>query len=481
MLFGSFGTEVIAPSLSLAHGAEMDGRSWCCFESDRLPIPGHQLQQQQVITSIDGIHDELIALRRPRWQSLTQVPADAWQRIVDFTTAFVPVPALAHQSLSLPLMRSAFRSKGALKTGGPDGWRKEDVLALPDSALQDVLGLFQGIEAGWQWPRQLTRGHVFCLQKARNRFDVANFRPVVLFSIWYRLWGVIRARHYLAEMETFACFPAFGFLRSRGCLDLIYVVQSAIEVALRTGDGLCGLLADLEKCFNLIPREPIVFLARWFGIDHGVITGWTSFLTLAHRAFMVRNHPSPPVFSDTGLPEGDSMSCLGMVLLNFSFHFYMAHFQPLNELSYVDNLEVLSHDPGGLAAGLVTLQSWVDMFRLRLDRQKSMTWAIRLQDRHALPQLGLPVVTSAKDLGASMCYSAKLLNKPLQDRIQGVAPFWRKLRHMRVSPWHKISAIKMALLPRALYASALTSLGEVWFTRLCGSTVLALTQFYASA
>lgn len=45
---------------------------------------------------------------------------------------------------------------------------------------------------------------------------------------------------------------------------------------------------------------------------------------------------------------------------------------------------------------------------------------------------------------------------------------------MRVSTWHKILAIKMALLPRALYASALTSLGDVWFTRLRSQIMKAL-------
>ena len=46
-----------------------------------------------------------------------------------------------------------------------------------------------------------------------------------------------------------------------------------------------------------------------------------------HRAFVIRHEPSDAVCSDNGLPEGDGLSCLGMVLLDFSFHFYMRHFQ----------------------------------------------------------------------------------------------------------------------------------------------------------
>lgn len=39
-------------------------------------------------------------------------------------------------------------------------------------------------------------------------------------SLWYRLWGVLTARHYLRQLEAFATFAAFGFLSGRGCTDV---------------------------------------------------------------------------------------------------------------------------------------------------------------------------------------------------------------------------------------------------------------------
>ena len=337
--------------------SDSPGRAWCQIESDLLPIPGHTLTQTIPVAVVPEIHSELLDFWKQRWQVFANIPEPDWTRIVEFVRAFVPRLTLRHSPLTVDIIRQASRS---LETGGPDGWRRLDVKALPDDILHDVVDLFSAIEGGIPWPDQLTRGRVFCLQKKPHLHDVGNFRPVVLFSLWARLWSNLRARHYLCQLERHACFAAFGFLPGRSCLDLTFNLQSTIESALRSGTALCGALFDIEKCFNNIPRKPILFLAEWFGLDLGVIRAWSSFLRQIHRAFLIHGVPSDSILSDTGLPEGDSMSCVGMLLLTFSYHFYMKHFRPtVTSMSYVDNLELLAVSTGELLASVVTLESWV--------------------------------------------------------------------------------------------------------------------------
>ena len=86
---------------------------------------------------------------------------------------------------------------------------------------------------------------------------------------------------------------------------------------------------------------------------------------------MIHNQPSNAVCSDNGLPEGDSLSCVEMVLLDFSFHFYVRFFHSgIDELSYVDNL-LIAPTTGDLLSGMATLGTWASMFRLRIDSNKS--------------------------------------------------------------------------------------------------------------
>ena len=115
---------------------------------------------------------------------------------------------------------------------------------------------------------------------------------------------------------------------------------------------------------------------------------------------------------------------------------------------------------------LATLETWADLFRLRIDSRKTQYWALKSQHRQLLLSFGLPVVECTSDLGATMQYSAKHLNRPFQQRILQPLPFWTKLRKLSLSPWFKLLAIKVALLPRALHASCSVFLGDSWFVKL---------------
>lgn len=246
--------ERISPVRSLDFGFVAANRTWCLSESDCIPVPGHTLRCAAVlVTDVPAIHATLLDFYRPRWQAMAGVPQDAWDRIVQFTQAFVPRGLIRAANFGLSDFCAAFRKGSALRTGGPDGWHKADILALPDCVFRDVINLYRHVEHECGWLQQLVGGHVFCLQKAKNVFESASYRPVVLFSIWYRLWSSMQSRHYFTQLERLANFPAFGFLTGRGCSDLTYAVQVPIAEALSQRRDLCGGLFDIEKRFNLYP------------------------------------------------------------------------------------------------------------------------------------------------------------------------------------------------------------------------------------
>lgn len=165
-------------------------RAWCLFESDRLPVPGLSLTQTTPIVAVSDIHRSLLNFWAKRWQALSAIPTDAWTRIFNFVRAFVPRFSLPCPAVTTADVRAVFRTGTGLRTGGPDGWRKDDVVNLPDSMLQDAVNLFVHVEKGGTWPLQLTRGHVTCLQKKLGSHVVANYRPVVVFFSLVPVVGV---------------------------------------------------------------------------------------------------------------------------------------------------------------------------------------------------------------------------------------------------------------------------------------------------
>lgn len=137
----TYGGERVSPQI-VSGLFPIANRVWCSFESDILPVPGQSLVQTVPIFQPDAIHAELCSLWIPRWQALAEVPDQAWTRITDFVQAFIPRSVLMPSVLSVDLIRGAFRQGRGLKTGGPDGWRREDLIHLPNAFLEDMLSLY---------------------------------------------------------------------------------------------------------------------------------------------------------------------------------------------------------------------------------------------------------------------------------------------------------------------------------------------------
>ena len=179
--------------------------------------------------------------------------------------------------------------------------------------------------------------------------------------------------------------------------------------------------------------------------------------------------------SDSGFPEGDSMSCLAMIVALFSFHRYFQVFEPtISAYSYVDNLELVSSEVMHLVRGHLTLQAWTEMMTLHLDPSKTLAWAAQAADRRLLQLAGFAITEGTKDLGASMCYGSRHRNRTLQQRILSTKVFFEKLRRSNVSTWHKLQILHVAFFPRALFGADAAILGHHWIAKLRTWTMRSL-------
>lgn len=72
------------------------------------------------------------------------------------------------------------------------------------------------------------------------------------------------------------------------------------------GEGaVAGIVADIEKAFNHLPREVVFQTAVIFGIPFTTLQAWASAMGSLERRFQIRDHLGPPVHSCTGFPEGE--------------------------------------------------------------------------------------------------------------------------------------------------------------------------------
>lgn len=222
-----------------------------------------------------------------------------------------------------------------------------------------------------------------------------------------------------------------------------------------------GFVADLVKAFNTLPRLPVLHTARLFGVEHSTVTGWAGALAGVRRRFAVRQSFSSGLDSDTGLPEGCGLSCLGMLILDELLRRWLKCLSPdIHGLTFVDNWEVYVKSEQWLLPAYQRLEQFVQMLDLQLDSKKTYFWSTSGVIRHRLRSAGRTVCLHARDLGAHVVYSKQLGNSTLTSRINGLDSFWDKLAGASGSFAQKVRVVLTAAWPRAFHASAAVIVGR---------------------
>ena len=417
-----------------------------------LSVPEPDLVQRQWLTSVVDIEAEFVSLWKPRWQKFSGCSLADWDRFLNFAEAFLHVRPPVIPSLTVEVWMAAARRYKPRAVKGSDGMARADLLHMHPQHVAMLVAFLQEVESGDRaWPEQLVEGFVCSLLKPGNKMGAEGYRPIVLFSLIYRTWSGIRARGLLQWLEGIMQHEACGFLPGHEAAELWYSLEAAVEVAVQGSEDLCGFSTDLVKCFNNIPRHPVFQLARRLGVPACILVPWQDFLDRVRRRFKIRDHVGEPILSTSGFAEGCPLSPAAMAFVDLMFHHYLAVFSfSVRSLSYVDNLAATAASVGSLAGGIASTQCFVDMLGLELDSSKTYVWAVTTKQRRELKALGLPVCSSARELGGIMSFGRSVRNKALVDRCHALAPIWRKLSRVKCSLRQKLS-----VLPARFWANAL--------------------------
>ena len=109
--------------------------------------------------------------------------------------------------------------------------------------------------------------------------------------------------------------------------------------------------------------------------------------------------------------------------------------------------------------GVLTMQTWTEMWKLELDEDKSYLWTTKATGRKEAKVLGWDVVQSAKDLGAQLLYGKSRNIQVQVQRFAGLETMWPKFKRCVAASWMKQRLLRQALWPKAFYGVAICTLG----------------------
>ena len=445
------------------------------LDSDILIMDGQTLACHTMVHEAEVIHDRLAQLWTSRWNKHQDTPPETWSVICQFARQHLPSGDFELPALTLGDWKAAVHKFKLTAATGPCGWTRSDLVNMTDTQISQVLGLFEAIEKGADWPKQWQVGLIHCLEKKEGVKDVNGFRPINVMSLFYRVYSGLRAGQLLSRLAQWADHMQCGFLKNRQASDIWYYVGVCLEVSFQQNQPVHGLVADLVKAYNTLPRFPTFEFMKWLGFPPWLLDMWQRHLSGLARHFLVRQTTGPPLSSTTGYPEGCPLSCVAMTVVDTVWHLFQRIAQPrVATLSYVDNLECLADSVPLLTASLSSLRSFCSVMDLELDEKALYLWSSDPVSRQELRSQGFQVCLGGRDLGGQVTYCKQLRNRVLVDRIETCLPFFSSLRQASLPQAVKKSNILQVLLPRALHGVEATELGDGHIHKLRTGVMKAL-------
>ena len=287
---------------------------------------GTLITQDKLLGDHQSILPEFEALWMGYWGRHSNTPAARWQPFVEMCKEYVEPPAndMVHTPITVQQWKRAVRSKKKLAAVGPDGISRLDLLRMPDDLTAQLVDCVNKIEAGAPWPESTMQGTIHALEKRDDSARVGDFRPICIFSMIYRTWGSIRARQILKHLASVAPPELIGNRPRRETAHVWWQVALQVEQSLTSSEPLSGAVADLQKCFNCIPRIPVFVLSRLLKVPEGICLAWQSAMTQMVRRFSVGGSLGAPLMTTCGYPEGCAMSVVAMFMINIAYAAFMA-------------------------------------------------------------------------------------------------------------------------------------------------------------
>ena len=431
--------------------------------------PGDTLKQQEPLGRPSEVTREFEALWTSFWGRHLEASADRWKPFVDMfkDTIHPPATPMHMQPISLPQWKKAVRRKKQRSAIGPDGVSRMDLLRMADTGSTALLEILHCIEQGSPWPQSLVVGLISMLEKKEEAETATDYRPICIFSMIYRTWASIRARQILRYLADHAPQELTGNRPRKETADIWWSISLQIESSLFHGYSLAGATADICKCFNALPRVPIMCLAEWMGIPSFFTNGWLRALHTMERRFVINGAVGGSVTSTCGFPEGDPLSVCAMFLTNIALHAFVTSRRPnITTWSFVDDWQIQGNDDQEIEEGMSEVTTFTNMLDLALDRNKSFAWGTTTEVRNGFRARQQKVRLHEKNLGGHISYCKIPTNYTLRDRITAFEPTWTWLKRSRAPMDQKLKIITTVAWPRCLHGIANIPLGAEHFTRL---------------
>ena len=270
-------------------------------------------------------------------------------------------------------------------------------------------------------PDRWKLGTVTPLHKGGDKHQCKNYRPITLTSLLCRIMERIMKRSILSHLtdNDILIDNQHGFVQKRSCLSNLLLNIEALTTIYDRGDPVDELFLDLQKAFDSVPHQRLLFKLKKIGIEGDLLKWITSFLTGRQQRVAINGAYSKWCNVRSGVPQG---SVLGPILFIIYINDLPEGIKSCCSI-FADDTKVFRsirclEDADALQQDLIAMEDWTSMWKLRFNPMKCHVLHIGKKNPRYLYHLNghlLAEVTSEKDLGVMVNQDLKCeVNTQLQ-------------------------------------------------------------------
>eukprot|EP00435_Cladocopium_sp_Y103_P058519 s96_g20.t1 len=391
-------------------------------------VDGMRLVQKQVIADRCELQKETGGAWSKLWQ---RDPADDcldnWPEASALLQNMPSFPQMSFEPLDCSEWKRQALSVGKRSARGCCAYTPRELLLMRNIVLGWLLQILHEIEQGrLQWPKSLMTARVVMLGKTNERpTNPLQTRPITITSRIYRTWARYRSMQIIAHVKTFLNPQVAGAISGVSADIMAASLLLEVEKAVLTSHPRMGLTVDIIKCFNAIPRKPILAAMAKLGVPWQIVGALDSMFSQLQRVLELSGEIGESWRSTAGVPEGCAMSIISMLALSVwvSEHVRVCVNSPaLTCMTYADNWALVTDYFEQLQSGVHALTSLVEALRMKIATDKSWTWATHTRQRAQLSGLSMngatiPQKLVATELGCDVSYSRKVTKVSTKKRL----------------------------------------------------------------
>jgi len=346
---------------------------------------------------------------------------------------------------------------------GLDGWHASDLKFLSDQCFIYLAIMYNNIEGGASWPKDMliTRG-VFLSKDPNKTEDPNMYRCLKITSIFFRKWGSNRMgclKQWIAQWDHDAINAG---VPGKSAQDAWYRLAIKIEEALANGEDIAGASVDVYKCFDQINREVVREVATQAGMPPRILEPYLRFLDDLVIRFQTGKDIGQPHKHRCSIPQGCpfSMMIVALIFIPWINHVKAPGVEPR---VLADDLLILTTGDmcrANVIKALKDSKAFFQSIGARVADNKCFTFAYDPTVRQFLTNyiwdrngLTIPCLSSFRDLGAHLTCNGAQTASTVTKRFRNAAAMAGRLAYMAIPKVLKTKIVLCNILPAAAYGA----------------------------